>query len=331
MEVAESEDGLYGAVSTEERVYLFNQNGTMLWSHPVSSGRSVAISPEGTYIVSGGDRLLLFDRSGEVRWSYTPESRVTEVAAGADAHTICAGTDTTLLAFSLDDGHRNANISWSVDVQDRIESISIGREGSGIVAGTESGNVCFFNTNGQLLWTYRTGSGTIRAGISHDGSTVAVASTRMSVLLFNRNGRLLWKHSASERVTDISISADGSTIVLAKGGISALNRDGDVLWTYMTKADTRCVSVSSDAAHLIAGAVDGTVSQFKLQPGTSSVGQSATPAPDTLPTEETLQNTTAFPTDWIPQKQEAAPAPTAPLAVSACLAMLTYRRRKGMA
>jgi outer membrane protein assembly factor BamB len=329
--VAESQDSLYAAVSTEERVYLFNRSGTMLWSSPVTSGRSVAISSAGAYVVSGGDRLLLFDRNGAVLWRYSPGSRIRSVAIDADAHTAYAGIDTNLTAFSLDDEHRNASTSWSVDVRDGIESISIGGEGSGIVAGTESGNICFFSTDGRLLWTYRTGGGTIRTDISHDGSTIAAASVQRSVFLLNRNGHLLAKHSTHGRDLDVSISADGSTLVLADGEISVLNRDGDVLWTYMTKKDTRCVSISSDTTYLIAGGVDGTVLQLRLLPEASSVGQLATPTPDALPAGDSLQKTAVSPTDRTPQTQEAAPAPAAPLAVAVCLAMLARRRTKGAA
>ncbi len=329
--VAESQDALHGAVSTEERVYLFDRDGTMLWRYPVTSGRSVAISSEDPYIVSGGDRLLLFDRNGTVLWNYAPGSRVQSVAVDEDAHTIYAGIDTNLTAFSLDDEHRNASISWSVDVQDRIESISIGGEESGIVAGTESGNICFFSTDGRLLWTYRTGGDTIRACISHDGSTVAATSVQRSVFLLNRNGHLLGKHSTHERVTDVSISADGSTLVLANGDISVLNRDGDVLWTYITETDTRCVSISSDAPYLIVGGTDGTALQLRLLPEASSVGQPTTPTPDALPAGDSLKKTSAFPTDRTPQTQEAAPTPAAPLAVGACLAILARRGKKGAA
>lgn len=210
--VALSQDGLYGAVTTEERVYLYDQNGTILWRYPVSHSRSVAISSDSERIVAGGDHLLLFDRKGNVIWRYKPESRIQGVAVAADGRTICAGAGTSLRVFSLDDGQTTANASWSFDTGGPVRSVSTDGDGSSIVAGGDSGNIYFFSGDGRLLWNYRTGSHGVRVAVSRDGSTVAAASIQRVTFLLNRNGRLLWKSPMPEMITDVSISGDGSTL-----------------------------------------------------------------------------------------------------------------------
>lgn len=318
--VALSEDGLSGAAITGERVYLFDENGTALWSYPVSCGRSVAISSDGEHIAAGGNQLLLFGRNGEVLRRHTPTSRVLGISIAADGRMVYAGTGTGLLAFSPDDEQTTANTSWSSEMGDPLGSVSIDGEGSSIVAGGDSGKIYFFSRDGRLLWNYRTGSNGVRAAISHDGSTVAAASPQRAVFLLNRHGRLLWKSPADERVTDVSLSGDGSTLVLADGGISVFNRDGEVVWRCVTGEETRCVSASPGTTHIIAGALDGTVSVFRLQPETSPAGTSS---PDAVVAAEPSPSP-----EETSSEQRAALSAAAPVAIGAWLAALAWWKRE---
>lgn len=321
MAAALSPDGLYGAVTTERMVYLYSQNGTTLWSYPVSGGRSVAVSSGGERIAAGGDHLLLFARNGSVIWRYRSESRIQDIAITADGRTICTGADTGLLVFSLDDGETTPDVSGSFDANDPIRSVSIDSGGAGIVAGADSGNVYFLGADGRLLWNYRTGDNGIHVATSRDGSTIAAASTGRTVYLLNRNGRLLWKSSMPRAITDVSISGDGSRLVLADGGISMLNRGGEIMGMHATGEEGRIRSVSapSDTAHILAGAADGTVSMFRVQPETPPPATATEPSrPSAAPAQEqtTSQQDTALP-------------PATPVIVSACaVAALAWRRRE---
>lgn len=326
--VALSQDGLYGVVTTEERVYLYDQNGTILWRYPVSHSRSVAISSDSERIVAGGDHLLLFDRKGNVIWRYKPESRIQGIAVTTDGCTICAAIDTGLRIFSLDDGRTTANASWSFDTGDPIKSVSIDGGGSNIAAGGDSGNVYFLSGDGRLLWTYRTGNNGIKVAVSHDGSTVAAASHQRVVLLLNRNGRLLWKSPMPRQITDVSISRDGSTLVLASGGIFMFNRSGEITWAYATQEDIRSVSTPSDTMRILTGTFDGTVSVFMAQPETFSAE-----TPDNLPlnvafTAESSQPTVAPTQGQTTSQQGMALPPATPVTVGACVAALAWWRRQ---
>jgi len=323
-----AQDGLYGAVATEESVYLYDRNGTMLWSYPVSHSRCVAVSSDGERIVAGGDHLLLFDRKGEVLWRYKQESRIQGVAIAADGRTICAGAGTTLRVFSLDNGRTTANASWSSDTENPIESVSIDGGGSSIVAGDTQGNIYFFSGDGRLLWNYRTGSSGFRGAVSRDGSTVAAGSTQQVVFLLNQNGRLLWKSSLQERIADVSVSGDGSTLVLASGGISMSDREGEAMWTYATEEEIRCVSVSSDTAHILAGALDGTVSLLKVRQENLPADTPGTQLPDAAFTAGPSQTSAAPEPEHTTLQQGMALSPAVPVAAGACFAAaLTWRRR----
>ncbi|MCK9278047.1 MAG: PQQ-like beta-propeller repeat protein [Methanoculleus sp.] len=327
VEVALSQDGLYGAVTTEERVYLYDRNGTLLWSYPVSRSRGVAISSDGERIVTGGDHLLLFDRKGNVIWRYMPESRVQGVAIAADGRTICAGAGTSIMVFFQDDGRATANASWSFDTGDPIGSVSIDGDGSSAVAGDDSGNIYFFNGDGRLLWNYRTGSHGVRVTISRDGSTVAAASSQRVVFLLNRNGRLLWKSSTQERITDVAISGDGSTLMLASGGISVFTRSGEAVRAYATKEAIRCVSTPSDTTHILAGTPDGTISLLWVQSETLSPNTSEIPLPDAACTVEPSQVSVAPTQEQTTPQQRMALSPATPVVVGACLAVMAWRRK----
>lgn len=320
-----SEYSLSCAAITGEKVYLFDGNGTMLWNYPVSCGRSVAITPDGERIAAGGDHLLLFDRSGEVLHRYTPASRILGIAITADGRTVYAGTGAGLQVFSAESELATAGTIWPSGTEDPIGSVSIDGEGSGIVAGGDSGNIYFFSQDGRLLWNYRTGNSGIRVVISHDGSTIAAVSSRQTVYLLNRHGRLLWKSPADGRAVDLSLSEDGSTLVLAGEGISVLKRDKTALWRGVIGEDIRCVFASPDTTRIIAGALDGTVSVFRLQPEAHATG---TPSPDAFSTTKPPQTSVAPDNGQITPPQGTALSPAAPVAVGACAAALMWRRRE---
>ncbi|MFA7562045.1 MAG: PQQ-binding-like beta-propeller repeat protein [Methanoculleus sp.] len=323
-----SPDGLYGAVTTERMVSFYDPNGTLLWSYPVSGGRSVAVSSGGERIAAGGDHLLLFDRSGSVIWQHKSESRIQGIAIAADGDMICTGADTGLLVFSLDNGTTTANISGSFDTKDPIRSVSTDSDGTKIVAGADSGNIYFLGADGRLLWNYKTGDTGIHVALSQDGSTVAAASSQRAVYLLNRNGRLLGKSSMPGAITDVSLSEDGSRLVLADGGISILNREGEIIGTYTPGGEGRIRSVSapSDTAHILTGAVDGTVSMFKMQPKTLSVGTPGTFLPDTFAAEPLQPSTPPAQDQTASQRGTALPLAT-PVAVGACAIALAWWRR----
>lgn len=323
-----AEDSLYGAVTTEESVYLYDRHGTLLWSYPVSHGCCVAVSADGERIVAGGDHLLLFNRKGEVLWRYKPEYRIQGVAIAADGRTICAGAGPTLRMFSLADGQTTANVSWSFDAEDPIDSVSIDGGGSSIVAGDRQGNIYFFSGEGRDLWRYRTGSSGIRVVVSRDGSTIVAQSPRQAVLL-NRNGRLLWKSSQlQEQIADVSVSGDGSVLVLANRGITVLNRNGEIAWTYTTEDEVRCVSApSSDTTHILAGALDGTVSLLEVRPETLNADTIETPRPDTSSAVESSHIAVVPDQEQTTPHQGMALSPAAPITAGACFAALAWWRR----
>ncbi|HOI58185.1 MULTISPECIES: helical backbone metal receptor [unclassified Methanoculleus] len=325
-----AESGLYGAVTTEESIHLYDQKGTMLWSYPVSCSRCVAISSDGECIVAGGDHLLLFDRKGEVLWRSRPESRVQSVAIAADGRTIGAGIGTMLRVFSQDNGQTIANVSWSFDTGDPIESVSIDGDGSSIVVGDGQGNIYLFSREGRLLWNYRTGSNGIRVAISRDGSTVAAGSAQQVTYLLNRNGRLLWKSPLQERIADVSISGDGSTLVLAGSGITLFNRNGENVWTHPTEEEIRCVSAqSSETTQILTGALDGTVSLLEVQPEPLRAETLDMPLPEATLIGELSRTAAVSDQEHAAPQEGMALSPAAPVTAGVCFVAARAWWRRG--
>ncbi|KAF5034069.1 hypothetical protein DSECCO2_600090 [anaerobic digester metagenome] len=189
----------------------------------------------------------------------------------------------------------------------------------------------FLGADGRFLWNYRTGDNGIHVAISRDGSTIAAASTGRAVYLLNRNGRLLWKSSMPGEITGVSLSGDGSRLVLADGGISILNRGGEITAMYATGEEGRIRSVSapSDTAHILAGAVDGTVSMVRVQPETLPAGTLDTLPPATA--TEPLRPSVAPDQEETTSQQGAVLPLETPITVSACVvaALAWWRRERG--
>ena len=297
MAVALSPDGLYGAVTTEKMVYLYSQNGTTLWSYPVSGGRSVAVSSGGERIAAGGDHLLLFDRNGSMIWRHRSGSRVQDIAITADGRTICTGADTGLQVFSLDNGETTPDVSGSFDANDPIRSVSIDSDGAGIIAGADSGNVYFLGADGRFLWNYRTGDNGIHVAISRDGSTIAAASTGRAVYLLNP------ERAASLEVFDARGSRrrypeTDRDLCWRTGHLHAQPGRRDHRDMRREEGRIRSVSAPSDTAHILAGATDGTYRCSGVQPETLRRQPPPEPSrPSAAPAQEqtTSQQDTALP------------------------------------
>ena len=110
--------------------------------------------------------------------------------------------------------------------------------------------------------------------------------------------------------------------MLADGGISVLNRDGEAVWRGVAGEEIRCVSASPGTTRIIAGALDGTVSVFRLQP---AAGPADAPSPEAAFTAGPLPS----PGETTSPEQGAALAPAVPVAIGAWLAALGWRRRRG--
>ena len=97
-----SHDGSYIAGGTysgeyregiDNKVYLFNREGKLLWNYTVGWVNSVSITPDSSYIAAGsGPSVYLFNKKGKLLWSYETGDDVRSVAITPDGSYIAAGS-----------------------------------------------------------------------------------------------------------------------------------------------------------------------------------------------------------------------------------------------
>ena len=285
LDIAVTFDGSYiAAGSLDDKVYFFNRNGDLLWSYE-TSGRieDVSVSSDGSYIATGtcdygfhGDtnKIYLFSHNGDLLWSYETGGWV-DVSVSSDGSYIAAGTsgDDKVYFFN-----RNGDLLWSYETGDivkgvktggRVTRVSVSSDGSYIAAGTSGTSymddkVYFFDRNGDLLWSYKTGNkvSDVDVAVTFDGSYIAAGTSDRSgrdntIYLFNHNGELLWSYKTGGRIEGISVSSDGSYIAAGTSRniykIYLFNHNGELLWSYETGSRVNGISVSSDGSYIAAG------------------------------------------------------------------------------
>jgi WD40 repeat protein len=212
---------------SDDKVYLFNRDGELLWSYKISpTVGDVSISSDGSYIVARSrdntgrysceDKAYIFNRAGELLYM---------IGDGVcDVYSVC--------------------------------DVSISSDCSYIAVGSRYNKVCLFNRAGELLWSYQADGDVCGVSISSDGSYIVAVSGKDDdkVYLFNREGELLWSYEAGGRVNDVSISSDGSYIAAGSldGTVYLFNREGELLWSYEAGGRVNDVSISSDSSYIAA-------------------------------------------------------------------------------
>lgn len=288
-----SRDGSYIAVATPvftysngypaefvaEKVYLFNQDGKLLWSHEVGNTRVVAypvkvsISPDGSFVVVGAhaqdtkdsdvySKVLLFNREGELLWDYKVDRVIYGVSISSDSSYIGAASSDTAAYFFNQEGE----LLWSYKTEEGGYAVSLSTDGS-FIAACSVEKVYFLNRKGELLWSCE-GDG---ASISSDGSYVVVEDGR-KVCFFNWEGNLLWNYEMGEyeHTRTVSLSSDGCYTVVGCGGpqeagtsrIYFFNNEGELLCSHETNGWVQRVSMSSDGYYVAAGCWEGEVYFF---------------------------------------------------------------------
>jgi len=67
-----SDGSCIAAGSRDDKVYLFNMEGNLLWNYKTGDDVwSVSISSDGSYIAAGSDddKVYLFERAGNLLWN----------------------------------------------------------------------------------------------------------------------------------------------------------------------------------------------------------------------------------------------------------------------
>jgi outer membrane protein assembly factor BamB len=247
--------GEYVVVGSGNKVYFFDKNGSLLWKYG-TKGCVIRNESIGSP-VNTPKALIGIDWNSEIRSvAITPDGKY--VVAGSDGNYIVVGSEGHYdmnrhgYVYFFD---KNGNLLWKHTTGHCVYSVAISSDGNYVVA-RGWGNVCFFDKSGNLLWKYKTGW-VESVAISSDGKYVIVGSWEDTdndrfldlgyVCFFDKNGNLLWKYKTGNYfVSSVAITPDGNYIVAGgwkdidrdaypdKGNVYLFDKNGNLLWKYKT-------------------------------------------------------------------------------------------------
>jgi WD40 repeat protein len=230
---------------------------------------SVAFSPDGETIVSGGDdgTVRLWDRSGQALGAPLEGhgDSVSSVAFSPDGETIVSGGGNgTVRLWDRSGQALGAPLEGHGDW---VWSVALSPDGETIVRGGADGTVRLWDRFGQALGAPLEGHGAgVRSvAFSPDGETIASGGGDGTVRLWDRSGQALGAplEGHGDWVSSVAFSPDGETI--ASGGedrtVRLWDRSGQALGAPLEGHGNWVMSVafSPDGETIVSGGADGTV------------------------------------------------------------------------
>ncbi len=217
-----SDGGLLAAGSSVKKLYLLNMKGEVLWDYNIGTTvYNVSMSSDGQYIaVSADDHICLFNNEGELLWNEQMEA-VRGISLSSDGTYIAAvqavkGWEEKMSLYKKHNGNgSDLRNKWRHKSEDYMWGAAVSPDGSYIAAGSSDGNIYFLNSKGKLLWTYQTGGYVWGVSVSSEGKLVAAGSSDGHIYLLNIKGDVLWSYKTSGDVMDVSVASDGSYIAAA--------------------------------------------------------------------------------------------------------------------
>ena len=242
-----------------------------------NNGESVAFSPDGKRIVSGGrDTKIRILNAGTGQLERVLEGhsrdgtgeRVRSVAFSPDGGRIVSGgSDATIRIWNAETGQIERVLQFHTN---RVNSVAFSPDGKRIVSGGLGGRILIWNADtGEVVRTVRaanSNSGVNSVAFSPDGGRMVsgvsvpshVGSPDASIRIWNaETGEVvhtLRGHSFS--VTSVAFSPDGKRIV--SGGNDATIRiwnadTGEVVRTIQVRQKVSSVVFSPDGKHIVSG------------------------------------------------------------------------------
>ncbi|MFW6437460.1 MAG: FG-GAP-like repeat-containing protein, partial [Armatimonadota bacterium] len=283
------------AGSTSGEVYLFESDGTRVWTHDIG-GRVLSVSSANLTadgppaIIAGGTSAVLhaISADGEELWSfemprYKNAGVITTVfPADLDADgddEVVAGTESWRYYAFGEDG---AEI-WRVEsVRKSTVGDAADLDGDGadeVVAGTEYHSWPVYDSDGSQMFRYppRTGPGcngvTIGDMTGDESPEIVFAGLDSFVHAVSSDGSLLWKFGTGDSVSDVAmLSSEGEARVAAASrsfNLYGFAADGTVAWrrdlgsplvdvaAIGTAGGERVATVAEDGRIYVADAQDG--------------------------------------------------------------------------
>ncbi|MCE5338398.1 MAG: PQQ-binding-like beta-propeller repeat protein [Methanomicrobiaceae archaeon] len=240
--------------------------GTPHWTHSAPSDiTDLSLTPDGSYVLTGGDRLCFLAGNGTPLWQ---EWTAGLTACSADGRLIAGVSGPSLTLFT-----RDAAVIWRQDPPSAPVALALSPDGKQVVVADRIGEVHFYDADGSLRATADT-RGDPEDGIearsdihaialSGKGEYVAVISSR-GLFYYTGTGRKLWAlEGGVEGGTAVVVSGAGSEIAaVSNADIRLLNRAGDLLWTHRYPRPVTALAIAQDGSRVLAGSQDNTLTCF---------------------------------------------------------------------
>jgi len=262
-------DGLWDDKSTSSPLLWYSQTGYVV--------KSVAISSDGNYIISGSKspdkNLIAFYHKDDPIPLWTSNDlngEVFSVDISSDGSYMVAGTgygfgkDTRVYLFEKN----SSTPLWNYEADDIVFSVAISSDGNYIAAGSKDDKVYLFHkSSSSPIWSYTAGNHISSVAISSDGMYIVAGSGDHKIYFFNRSSSTpLWSHTIDYipgnmgDVDSVSISSDGNYIAAGTqiyegtSKVCLFHRSSSTpLWKYSAEDYINSVSIDSDGNYLVAG------------------------------------------------------------------------------
>ncbi|MBP2144587.1 hypothetical protein J2129_000041 [Methanofollis sp. W23] len=238
-----------------------------LWDHGVSSEiDGLAMTPDGAYVLVGGDRLRFLAGDGTHLWD---KSSATYIDCAADGQTIARAKGYEVMLFA-----GNGTVLWQESLDFVCAGLALSPDGKWLAVAEDPGLVCFYDTEGTLRATVDTRGDpddddydpvTTIQGIafSGKGSHVAVVSTQ-GIYYYTGAGRKLWAHDdVLDGGSAVAVSRSGDEVAVASdAGIRLFDERGTLLWEEKSHRPITALAISPEGSRILAGSQDKLITCF---------------------------------------------------------------------
>jgi WD40 repeat protein len=266
-----SGDGKYIAAATaNNKIYFFNQSGTVLWwNQSIQKISAISLPANGQYIGVGGSTFAVFRPDGDSVFTYNIGNPVKDVEFFQDGKYVAFMDLEKMSLFT-----REGGALWSYSVKGDKTSRDL--EYRHHIAVPDDGSVIIFsppwakkmygvNLNGNWKWVTPIDGYPQSIAISPNGNYILVGTDNSTASLISSEGKILWVKQAFEPVTSVALSFDGSYI--AYGGrdniVNFLKSDGSFLWKKDLFSQIDAIAVTNDGSYIVAGTEDNKIHVFK--------------------------------------------------------------------
>ncbi|HEV2601264.1 MAG TPA: hypothetical protein VGT41_03120 [Candidatus Babeliales bacterium] len=247
---------------------------------PYYGPRSVAISPDGQYVVMGsaGGEIGIWDMSsGEaIRVFEAQTDEIDSIAISSDNRFI-------VTASSNVTGCRDKTISvWdlqgalirTIPVSHQANSVAISSDNQLIITASSEGTYIWNANNGELIRKINGGTGHIALSLDNQFIITTVGE---KALLWNMRDLTLLReiagHNHMDMISSVAISSDNQLVVTGSfhGAVLVWNLESGALihtlqdMAYTSINSIRSIVISSDNQFIVVGYFDGIVRIFRLR------------------------------------------------------------------